>query len=348
MSSKARVAVIGTGWWATSVHIPGLQNNPDAELVALCDNDPHKLQAAAEAAGINHTYTDYRALLAGETLDGVVVVSANATHYEIVKACLAQDLHVMVEKPMTLYAPEARELVELAQGRQRELIVGYPFNYTPLAIRLRDLVQSGHLGRVQYVNCIYNSYMAPFFTGTLQMDFAVHGPGQYTQPEQSGGGHGHVQITHAAGYMFFITGLRPRRVHALAAQHGLPVELIQVMTVEFEGGAIGSVNGSGNWNGLKFSLQIGCERGWLDINPRDGVATIRREAEPPEEIKPDPEAEPVYPQSATANNLVEVILGQAGNGSPAEVGWRTVELLDAAYRSAALDGRAVTIKALYA
>jgi len=347
MSPKARLAVIGAGWWATSVHIPGLQNNPDAELVALCDHDSDRLQAAAAAAGVNRAYADYRALLAEEALDGAVVVSANATHYDIAKACLERGLHVMVEKPMTLYASEARELVELAQARQRELIVGYPFNYTPLAIRLREVIQSGQLGRVQYVNCVYNSYMTPFFTGNLKLDFAVHGPGQYTRPEQTGGGHGHVQITHAAGYLFFITGLRPRRVQALAANHGLPVELIQVMTVEFEGGAIGSVNGCGNWNGLKFSLQIGCERGWVDVDPPAGLATIRRADEPPEEIKPDPQTQPLYPQYATAHNLVGVILGKAGNGCPAEIGWRAVELLDAAYRSAALDGQAVAIQELY-
>ena len=49
----------------------------------------------------------------------------------------------------------------------------------------------------------------------------------------------------------------------------------------------------------------------------------------------------------TTNNLVDVILGQAANGAPGEVGWRAVELLDAAYRSAAQDGVGVTLEELY-
>ena len=47
------------------------------------------------------------------------------------------------------------------------------------------------------------------------------------------------------------------------------------------------------------------------------------------------------------DNLVDVILNGAANGSPAEAGWRSVELLDAAYRSAQQDGAAVTIESLY-
>ncbi|RIK25345.1 MAG: hypothetical protein DCC55_40675, partial [Chloroflexi bacterium] len=58
-------------------------------------------------------------------------------------------------------------------------------------------------------------------------------------------------------------------------------------------------------------------------------------------------AEERYPRFATAQNLVDVVLGQASNGSPVEAGWRTVELLDAAYRSAAENGQAVFIQQLY-
>jgi predicted dehydrogenase len=57
MTTKARIAVIGSGWWATYTHIPALQANPAAELMALCDADPARLRAAAEAYGVAHTYT---------------------------------------------------------------------------------------------------------------------------------------------------------------------------------------------------------------------------------------------------------------------------------------------------
>jgi predicted dehydrogenase len=55
MPSNARVAVIGSGWWATQAHIPGLLANPDATLVAICDADPARLQAAASAYRVERT-----------------------------------------------------------------------------------------------------------------------------------------------------------------------------------------------------------------------------------------------------------------------------------------------------
>ena len=58
-------------------------------------------------------------------------------------------------------------------------------------------------------------------------------------------------------------------------------------------------------------------------------------------------AQAIYPMQVTAANLVDVINGDAANGSPAEVGWRVVELLDLAYRSVADGGRQVKVGELY-
>ena len=98
---KARIAVIGTGWWSTYTHIPGLQTYTGAELVALCDQDKDKLQAAEAEYKVGRIYTDYRDMLDKEQLEGVIVATSHASHYEIARYCLEHDLHVMIEKPMT-------------------------------------------------------------------------------------------------------------------------------------------------------------------------------------------------------------------------------------------------------
>src|SRR3954465_14437950 len=98
MTIKAGIAVIGTGWWATYTHIPALQANPSAELVALCDADPGRLQAAAQAYGVGRTYADHQTMLANEALDGVVIATPHATHYQLAKDSLIHGLHVLVEK----------------------------------------------------------------------------------------------------------------------------------------------------------------------------------------------------------------------------------------------------------
>jgi predicted dehydrogenase len=352
MRSQARIAVIGAGWWATQTHIPRLLAHPDAELVALCDAAPERLGAAAAAYGIGRTYDNHQALLEREALDGVVIATSHATHYTVARDCLAAGLHTLVEKPMTLYAADARDLVELARQRGRELIVGYPWNYTRLALRARELVTSGALGAAQFVSCVFNSFNLDLLAGKDRSDqpsaYPVHGPGAvYSQPQLSGGGHGHLQLTHSAGLMCFTTGLRPRRVLALMHNHGLAVDLVDAITVEFEGGALGTVGGTSNARPSKLDLQIYCAAGGVDIDMIAATAQIRGADGLREDVAPLHEHEQPYPSAAPVDNLVDVVLGRAPNGSPAEVGWRTVELLDAAYRSASAGGQAVLIEDLY-
>src|SRR5258706_7134646 len=162
---KARIAVIGTGWWSTYTHIPGLQAHPHAELVALCDSNAERLQAADQKYRVGKTYVDYKRMFEQEALDGVVVATSHASHYPIVRACLEHDLHVMVEKPMTLYARDARSLVDLDRQRRRELIVGYPYHFSPAVNRVREGIQSGDLGAVQYVNCVLASHIFGLLSG---------------------------------------------------------------------------------------------------------------------------------------------------------------------------------------
>jgi predicted dehydrogenase len=352
MAPKARIAVIGTGWWATYTHIPALQANPAAELVALCDANPERLQAAAQAYGIERTYADHQRMLASEALDGIVIATPHATHYQLAKDSLAHGLHVLVEKPMVLYATHAQDLVDLAAQHGRELLIGYPWHYGAHARHARDLIQSGALGAVQYINCTFSSHIIELLRGHdggRSDAYPVHGPGAvYSQPHLSGGGMGHLQITHSAGLMFFVSQLRARRVHALMRNHDLPLDLIDAITVEFDGGALGIVGGTGNGIHRKLDLQIHCESGCIDMDMVADTTLIRYGDGRQEALDPPADATAAYPRFAPADNLVDIIIGRAGNQSPATIGWRTVELLDAAYRSAQADGQAVMVADLYA
>jgi len=355
-SERAKIAVIGTGWWSTFTHIPSLQSYPAANLVALCDSDTEKLKAAEEKYQVGHTYSDYREMLEKEALDGVVIATNHASHYEIARACLEHNLSVMIEKPMVLYARHAQELVNLAREHQQALMIGYPYHYNTTIQHVRDVIQSGELGAIQFVNCVFTSHIRDLLGGRDGSEknpggYVVHGPGKvYSQPHLSGGGEGHLQVTHSAGLMFFTTGLRAKRVLALMHNHGLPLDLVDVMTVEFEGAALGTVSGCGNTAGTasgKLDLSIYCEKGSVVMDALNGRTVIYRENQAPERFEPDADAEKIYPRFATAQNLADVILGRAENGSPGEIGLRTVELLDAAYRSAAVSGQAVLVDDLY-
>ena len=167
MADRARIGIIGTGWWATTAHFPSLQAHPKAELVAAADDLGDILAKAAEKYGVANTYTDYRAMLDSEDLDGVVVAVWHAEHYDVARGCLDRGLHVMLEKPMVLRATHARELVELGQRQQRELIIGYPWHFTAHTLRAREVVQSGELGKVLFINSTFASMVLQFFRGPL-------------------------------------------------------------------------------------------------------------------------------------------------------------------------------------
>lgn len=351
IADTAQLGIIGTGWWATEAHIPGVLEHTDATLVAACDPDPDRLGAASKAYGFERTYADYREMLDREQLDAVIIVTPHATHTAIARDCLARDLHVLLEKPMTLYAVDARMLVELAAARGKELLIGYTYNYAPQARRAREVIASGALGAVQYVTCSFASDVAGFLGGRVGREpapksFRVQGPSDaYNRPDLMGGGEGHLQITHSAGLMFFVTGLRAEVVHALMRNHGLVVDLVDAMAVGFEGGAIGTVGGTGN-AGLnhRMALTVYCEEGCFLADTMAHTGVIRRKDGSAEDIA---RLSRPWSRYTVTHNFIDCVLGRAENGSPGEVGWRTVELLDAAYRSVARGGAGVRVSELY-
>ena len=111
---KVRIGIIGAGWWATSAHIPAIKSHPDAELIAVQSREKSTAKKIARDFGAKYACTGVVDILALKELDAVIVSSTPNVHYAQAKAVLERGLHVLVEKPMTFTANEARELVETA------------------------------------------------------------------------------------------------------------------------------------------------------------------------------------------------------------------------------------------
>ena len=363
MAMKARIAAIGTGWWATYAHIPTIIKHPDAELVALADIRPDVVAKAADLYGVERTYTDYRELLENETLDGAVIATWHAAHYEAALACLEHGLHIIVEKPMVLHASEARTLVETARKHEREIIMSYPFHYLPQTVRAREAIQSDELGEVVYVANIFSDTVHDLYRGNDMADdpqmaeqYVVEGPGDvYSDPERSGGGQGHLQATHNIALMLFITGLRPVRVTALMDNRETKVDVSDAISARMDGGVLASISSTGEVYGGKGTLflQIYCSHGRIDLDYIAGTGTIFFADGRMEDLTPTPSSEwdqkeyYDYPAFAPADNLIDVINRHGGSHTPSVIGWHTVELLDASYRSAARDGAPIDVASLY-
>jgi predicted dehydrogenase len=354
-TQKARVAVIGTGWWATTAHIPALRANPDAELVALCDRSQEALERTTAKYGAAATYTNCQAMLAAEKLDGVIIATNHNSHYELAKQCLEANVHVLLEKPMVLKASHAHELTRLAQAHGHELIIGYPYSLTATTKRAREILSSGELGAIQFVQCLMASMVIEFYRGNdqayqPQFGYPVSGPGRaYADPQLSGGGQGHLQITHLAGSLFLVTGLQAERVSAFMGKADTAVDVVDAITVRFAPqngtaavGVVGSTGNIGVGDNGRTDVLVFCEHGYLTLEQGQGKLTVRKHDGSEQVYGPLPEGER-YPQLATSAHLVDVILGRAANASPGTLGTRVVEMLDAAYRSAEQDGAPVNV-----
>lgn len=343
---KAKIAVVGTGWWATANHLPALTLHSKAEIVAVCDIDEAKVQKAADEFDIQTIYTDLDTMLVHEALDGIMVATYHAAHYHVAKICLEHGLHVYIEKPMVLFAEHARELVTLADEKGLQIVMGYNHNHHNFVIRARELIQNGEIGEIQYITGQFSQAVYRFLQGDSDyIKPRVHGPGNvYSDPVRSGGGQGHLQTTHLAGMLFFVTGLRIQQVQAKMTNLDLSVDVVNAIMTQFDNGALGTFGGTGNIRGGRrcFKLTIYGEKGWVDIDDANGTMVVHREDHEPEKHRSDE-----HPFFAPTHNFVDAIVGDAENLCSGLIGWRAVELLDAAYRSATNDGKTIYLDELY-
>jgi predicted dehydrogenase len=145
-----RVAVAGAGYWGIN-HVRAFSRLAGAELVAVCDPDPARLEQAARLAPGTRRHASLDDLLADGEVEAVVLATPAVAHAAQAMAALAAGKHVFVEKPLALNPDDASALAQLAHGSRYTLMVGHLMLYHPAYERLRQLVQSGELGDVYYL-----------------------------------------------------------------------------------------------------------------------------------------------------------------------------------------------------
>jgi len=148
--SHLRAGVIGTGFIGP-VHIEAIKRI-GAQVTAVCGSTKNA-QATADRWGIPEVYGDYdyRALCASPNVDVVHVTSPNKEHVEQSLAALAAGKHVICEKPLGMDTAETARLVEAAAASDRVFAVNYMCRFFPGVLQMRELVQSGKLGKIIHV-----------------------------------------------------------------------------------------------------------------------------------------------------------------------------------------------------
>ncbi len=153
MAKKLRIGIIGCGGIANGKHMPALKNCSDlAEMVYFCDLVLSRAEEAAKKYGTPDAKvcTDYKELIADETIDVVHVCTPNRSHSFITVDALEAGKHVMCEKPMAINAEEAQKMLDAAKRTGKKLTIGYQNRHRPDSLYIKQECENGTLGEVYY------------------------------------------------------------------------------------------------------------------------------------------------------------------------------------------------------
>ena len=142
------VAVVGAGYWGKNL----VRNfNELGVLHTICDSSPDILKAfQAEYSG-KEFQSSFQVVLQNPDISAVVIATPAETHFEMVKSALLANKHVFVEKPLAMIVSEAEELHQLPMRQVLKVMVGDILLDHPAIIKLKEIIDSGELGKINYV-----------------------------------------------------------------------------------------------------------------------------------------------------------------------------------------------------
>ncbi len=147
MGEKLRAGVVGTGMGR--YHMEGYANNPNVDLVAICDLNEPEAKEMAQRFGASEVYTDWEKFVARD-LDIISVAAPNYLHAPITIAALESGKNVLCEKPMAARLPEAEGMVRAAERTGKTLLIDMTIRYYPTSRLLRQLTDKGAFGDVYW------------------------------------------------------------------------------------------------------------------------------------------------------------------------------------------------------
>ncbi len=148
------VAVIGYGYWG-----PNLVRNfswlEETHVKYVCDLDEKRLEKVNGLfPNVETTTTDYQHVLDDPGVSAIAIATPVSTHFPLAKAALEAGKHILLEKPMTNCVADARKLIDLAKRKERLIMVDHTFLYTGAVRKIKELVDSNHIGEIYYFDSV--------------------------------------------------------------------------------------------------------------------------------------------------------------------------------------------------
>ena len=175
MNKKIHVGIVGLGFGKE--FIPIYQAHPDAEMYAICQRTPDKLEEVGNQFGVARRYTSFDELIADPNLDAVHINSPIHLHAPQSIAALKAGKHVACTVPAATSVEECAAIVAAAQESGKNYMMMETAIYTREFLFVREMEQTGQLGRIQFLRGCHQQEMAGwpgYWEGLPPMHYATH------------------------------------------------------------------------------------------------------------------------------------------------------------------------------
>ncbi len=311
-------------------------------FAAVCDVKPEAAQHLSQDFG-TQAFVDYGEMLQAvrDEVDVIAVCTPNGLHCEHSIKAFKAGYHVICEKPMAISVYECGEMIKAAERANRRLFVVKQNRYNPSVEHLKQLLDSGALGRIYsaHLNCYWNrneKYFDSDWKGSLTID----------------GGTLYTQFSHFIDLIYWLVG-DVREVAAFTDNYchtdSVEFEDAGVAILRFYNGAIGSVNFTINSFGrnMEGSLTLFCENGTVKIGGQylNEIEYQQVKNIAPTQLKAGrPPNEYGEYQGSMSNhedvyaNVHNVLTSSGLIGTMGYEGLKTIEIIDKIYTAARLAG----------
>jgi len=335
-----RVAVVGCGYWGPNL-IRNFIGCPLTELVAICDQDPARLVRFTQQFPSVEGLTEFDQILARTDLDAVALATPIETHAPLGLKALAAGKHLLVEKPLAHSTEAATQMLRAAEKARRVLMVDHTFVYSSPVRKMRDLVASGQLGDIYFVDSV-----------RINLGLFQH----------------HVNVVwdlapHDLSIMDFLLGRLPHSVSAFGGCHADPknrIEDVAYLNLDFGDGLLAAFHV--NWLSpvkLRHFIVGGSQKSivYNDLEPAEKIKVYDRGltvADDPESRRGvlvdyrtgdvwSPHLEASEPLANVVRHFAECIASGQIPLTDGEAGLRVVRILEAAQQSIKSQGARIAL-----
>lgn len=151
MKDVPKIGVTGCGYWGPNL-IRNFNSLEECELKSICDSNPERVARIGQNYPRAETFTDFDDFISDPELDAVVIAVPVRRHFQMARKSLLAGKHVFIEKPMAASTDECKQLIALAEQHKRTLMVGHTFLYSPVVRKIKEIVDSGELGKIHYIS----------------------------------------------------------------------------------------------------------------------------------------------------------------------------------------------------